>query len=282
MANLLSTINKKYGSLNKKTIVQSLWKKTVDVGTAVVNILGATGIAGFKFHIPQTEMVKFASDITDQYTDINSPVQDHIALKPITITLSGLVGDYFYSINQIEDYLALVTPTLTIIKEFATEYSPIVQQIKSKYQNLKYPIQQLKLENNANTSFLVGTAEKSKIRFNTMDLFTLFQELYKVKSAQTRAFLFFEALWKSKLPFSVETTWKRYDNMVVLNIEPKRDNNADITEFTITFKQINTTQTKTETFAEYANRHAQQSADPINKGVEQGEKVSILDGVQYV
>ena len=73
-----------------------------------------------------------------------------------------------------------------------------------------------------------------KYNYSVMDLFTLFQSLYKLKSAQARAFLFFECMWKSRALFSVETTWKRYDNMAILSLQPRRDKNADITEFSIT------------------------------------------------
>ena len=122
--------NSKYGTINKKQVAQSMWQKTVDAGNAVVNILGATGIAGFKFHVPETEAVRFESEITDHYTDTNSALQDHIANKPVTITCTGLVGDYFYSVNQIEDFLALIVPTITLVKEFIPQIRAITQKEK--------------------------------------------------------------------------------------------------------------------------------------------------------
>ena len=141
----------------------------------------ATGIAGFKFHIPQTEQVRMESDITDHYTDINTPVQDHIALKPVTITLTGLVGEYFYSVNKIEDFLALVTPTLTLISEFMNQENPIVKQLKSKistkWDNFMNPKPQpLAIDYAGKT--LMGKVkkdvDKSRITMNAMDIFSLF------------------------------------------------------------------------------------------------------------
>ena len=108
-----------------------------------------------------------------------------------------------------------------------------------------------------------------------MDLFALFQSLYKLKSAQTRAFLFFEAMRKARATFSVETTWKRYDNMAIQSLSAKRDNNADITEFSITFKQLEFTETKVESLEEYKNRMEQQKSKVINKGAEKGEEIDI-------
>ena len=287
MANLFNLFNKEYGGIDGKAIIKKVIKQSINVGEAVVDILEATGIAGFKFHIPQTEQVRFESEITDYYIDINTPVQDHIVLKPVTITLSGLVGDYFYSVNKIEDFIALIPTSLKLIEEFMNREYPITQQIKQKWNDyINETPQPLKIDYTGfkdSSTLLEGKASKQfpKINMNTFDVFSLFQELYKLKSAQTRAFFFFEALWKARIPFSVETTWKRYDNMVIQSITPKRDNNADITEFSITVKQINVTQSRIETPSQFANRYDQQIADPVDKGETQGETISSLGGVQF-
>lgn len=279
--NFNNTRNKKYGSLNLKQIAQSVFKKTTEAGNVTVNILGALGIAGFKFHVPQTEVVKFENEITDHYTDTNSAIQDHIASRPITITVTGLVGDYFYTVNQIEDFLALITPTITLVKEFIPQFSKVTQAIKARKaaQTSLYSDSAREIGTGKLKGGLGQTVSAQK--FNWMDLFSLFQSLYKIKSAQARAFIFFEALWKSKALFSVETTWKRYDNMVVQTIEPKRDNNADITGFTATFKQISTSETLVESMDEYYNRTEQAKSKTVDKGLEKGEKITILDGVTY-
>lgn len=266
---VLENLNKKHSFTNMKALASKTLKKCTNAGTVVVDILGATGIAGFKFHVPESEMVKFENDITDHYVDTGTAIQDHIVQKPITITVTGLVGDYFYSNNKIEDLFALVVPTLTIVKEY------ILPQL-SQALNLKLgqpkelPVIQLP---GGPQAPLVG--EVAKRNFSIMDLFSLFQSLYKLKSAQTRAFLFLEALWKSRALFSVETTWQRFDNMTVQSIQAKRDNNADITEFTATFKQIAFAETLTESYQQYTNRRIQEMSKTVDKGLENGTQVSV-------
>lgn len=269
----------KYGTVNKKQLAQKMWKSAVNVGEAVVNILGATGIAGFKFNVPQTEQVRFENEITDHYVEGNYAIQDHIARKPVVITLSGLVGDYFYTVNEIEDLLALITPTITLVKELIPQITSVVQRQKINFSNE----QKQKLLKQEDGSYrVVVNGKQYEYEFNTMDLFTLFQSLYKMKSAQTRAFLFFEAMWKSGARFSVETTWKRYDNMVVQSITPKRDNNADITEFTVVCKQIEFVSSKVETIEEYKNRTQLQKAQATNKGAVKGTPISLDNSIQLV
>lgn len=273
-----TNLNNKYGSINKKQLAQKMWKGTVNAGEAVVNILGATGIAGFKFNVPQSEQVRLENEITDHYVESNYAIQDHIARKPVVITLSGLVGDYFYTVNKIEDALALITPTITLVKEFIPQITSVVQRQKIDFTNEQK--QKLVKQDNGSYKVLVNGKEY-EYEFNTMDLFTLFQSLYKLKSPQTRAFLFFEAMWKSGARFSVETTWKRYDNMVVQSVTPKRDNNADITEFTIVCKQMEFTASRVETLEEYKNRTQLQKATATNKGAVKGTQISLDNSIQF-
>lgn len=243
---------------NPERIAKALFKNSINIGEAIVSVLSNTGIAGFKFHVPQTEQVNMESDITDHYIDTGSAVQDHITHKPITITVRGYQGDYYYTVHPIESALAAVVPTLALIKQFLPKLTAAAQKIKGASS-----------ENVLSKSFL----KKSDVNFNAIDLFQLFQNVYKLKSAQTRAFMFFESLWKSEALFTVETTWKRYDNMVIQKIVPLRDNNADITDFSVTFKQISITTSKVEKVKNAAGRLKEQKAEVTQKGVDKGKEV---------
>lgn len=282
---LFSNLNKIYGTLNRTELANVVIKNATDAGNVIVNFLSNTGIAGFKFHIPQTEAIKLENDITDHFTETNSTIQDHIAQKPITITLTGLVGDYFYSVNQIEDMLARIVPTLTLVKEFLPSVSAATAFLKSKkintFNSLKSKIASKYSGNETEAFKLNASTSVAAADFSYMDLFALFQQLYKLKSAQTRAYIFFECLWKARGLVTVETTWKRFNNMAVQSISVRRDNNADITDFSATFKQISTVSTLTETLDEYKNRMEQQKAAIEDKGEDKGEKISILEGVNF-
>lgn len=51
------------------------------------------GIAGFLFDIPGDEWVELNSQITDHYTELNTSIQDNIALEPERVTLRGVVAE---------------------------------------------------------------------------------------------------------------------------------------------------------------------------------------------
>lgn len=269
------TLDKATGDINPLDYAKQVFKGAVDENSAVVNILSSTGIAGFQFHVPQSEQVRMESEITDHYTDNNSVIQDHIARKPVRITLVGLQGEYFYSVHQIKDILALVTPTLALVKQFLPKLSPVTMKLKTEYNN------QMLSKLATNTSFgnekelnftdkLVSSVRTGAL--NSVDLFKIFQDLYKLKSPQTRAFLFFEALWRCEERFTVETSWKRFDNMVIESVLPIRDNNADITDFTVTFKQMYIAQSLYTNLENAAGRTRDQLMKKVNKGIDKGEQ----------
>lgn len=275
---LYAKINKKSAQIHPIAYAKELFKENINIGEAIVSVLSNTGIAGFKFNCPQSEQVNMESDITDYYTDANSVMQDHIARRPVTITVTGLQGEYFYSVNQIEDMLAKVVPTLSLVKQFLPRLSTATEQIKFGAKNLSNNLQgaaayaagfdkELTFNDKFKTAWNV---------FNGFDLFQLFQDLYKIKSAQTRAFMFFETLWRAGATFSVETTWKRYDNMLVQKLTPTRDNNADITEFSVTFKQINVAQSLYTDLENAAGRTREQLSKLVEKGIAKGEEVKVI------
>lgn len=245
--------------LSSKDYWTKLCQDVLNDDSAIVQILGQTGIAGFKFHIQEQECIEFDSEITTHYVEDNRPVQDHIAHRPVMITVKGLQGEYFHSVNPIEDTLALVTPTMSLVKQFVPKVSNFVKQQKSK------KLKEANTQNNKQ-SFV----SKYINNFNNVDLFTIFQDLYKLKSAQTRAYYFFKALYKSKALFSVETSWERYDNMVLKSMIPMRDNSLDISDYTLTFQQINFVQSMVLDLKNTAARTRQQIAQTQNKGTQKG------------
>lgn len=260
-------VSKKYSGLNREQYATQLMKDSIDIGKAIVNILGNTGIAGFKFNIPEREQIKLQSRATDHYIDTNSPVQDHITQEPITITLGGLHGDYFYSVNQIEDMLAKVVLTLALVKQFIPKLPDSAKQnLLKKYQQITHT---------DNVPKILETSEQTK-NFSEVDLFKLFQDIYKLSSSQTRAYFFFKSLWKSKAMFTVETTWERFNNMIITDVTPIRDNNADITDFTLSFKQISITSSLVKSLDNAAGRTRQQLAQVSKKGLDKGQEVSTI------
>lgn len=246
--------------------------KIANIKDAIVSIFTNTGIAGFKFHCPQSEQINMESDITDHYTDVNSAVQDHIARRPITITLSGFQGEYYYTVHPIENMISKIAPIFTLVEVFKPQLDSWTKRIKACKEEL--PAIQIQEDGSSTKTYQNKIIEKE---FNAIDLWKIFQNMYKFKSAQTRAFFYFETLWQSEILFSIETSWKRYDNMVIQKVTPLRDNNGDITDFNVIFKQIGITTSKSESIKDVAGRLQAQAAQVTKKGIDKGKEINTLN-----
>lgn len=266
----LAQVNKQ--SIDTTALATNLIKNSINISEAVVTILGNFGIAGFKFHIPQSEQIKLENDITDHYIDTGSAVQDHVARRPITITLNGYQGEYFYSVHPIEDTISKIIPTMSLVKQFLPKVREVTQRIKARKN------EQALIQVNEDGTF--SKVYQNRILdkdLNAIDLFKLFQNLYKLKNAQTQTFYFFEALWKAQALFSIETRYQRFDNMLLQLVTATGDNNADISDFHVTFKQINITTSKVESIKDVAGRLKEQTAPITDKGIDKGKEVDTLN-----
>lgn len=59
------------------------------------------GIAGFLFDVDLNQRAELTSDITDHYVEANTAIQDHIALRPETVVLRGLVAELKYTNSKL-------------------------------------------------------------------------------------------------------------------------------------------------------------------------------------
>lgn len=269
---------------------QNFLKSGTDVKNAIVSIFDSTGIAGFQFNIIRSESVKMSNDITDYYSDNNTVFNDHVAHKPIMVTVSGMQGEYFYSVNKIKDMISAVGTTMKLVTGYIPKLGPAQNQLRTAWNNYQSQLQMgagianyAKVNPAKTLAQNTSLKDKAKLLFNQfdsydgVDLFKLFQDLYKFKSAQTRAFLFFEIMRMADKPFTVETRWKRFENMYIQDCTILGEDNADISEFQVVFKQMNFTSSQVLNI-NAAGRTQQQYWEETNKGLNKGTKVETIKG----
>lgn len=265
--------------------------KESDIKGAIVSAFDNTGIAGFRFNVPKMEQVRLSNDITDYYSDSNTVFNDHVAHKPITVTVSGLQGDYFYSVHQLQDMISNIGTTMKLVTQFKPQLGSVQAQLRNKWENYQQQLNMGKgIGANQNIDLTKTFAQnttlknKAKLLFNQfqtydgIDLFNLFQSLYKFKSAQTRAYLFFETMRLADKPFTVETRWKRFDNMYIQDVTVTGEDSADISDFQVVFKQMNFTHTQAVKI-NAAGRTQQQYWKETNKGLDKGTEVETIKNV---
>lgn len=218
------------------------------------------------------EEITLESDITDNYVENNSSVQDHIGLKPEVITLSGYVGELT---NKPAEELKDIRTATPIIEGF----NPFAPQITTSAQ------------------YLLNRTEEIFNVYKKMDrtIPRLEQMLKRVPvppevTNQQKVFGRFEELWRLRTLVTVYTPFIVMKDMAIQSVQARQEEgSAYISSFTVTFKKIR----KVENLFVYSDAVKQKKAKAAmsmakkkDKGVrkpQQTELKNILDtGVNAV
>ena len=235
----------------------------------VVSPIVGLGIAGFAFDIFEEHKAELQSDITDHYVEDNTAIQDQIANKPLKFTLRGFVGELVDERADPKSTVQELTEKLTIINSYIPVVTNAAKQVNSLIQNRKTNT------TNENIDETIGTG---------VDLFKAYKELNPPDSKQAKAYNFFRALRDAKQLVGVDTPFGFVRDMAIENIIAIQGDNAFITDFSVTLKQIRTAKSKIVDFdtTQYQGRTNNQKAEEADKGKAEGKKIdqSIIKG-QY-
>ena len=205
------------------------------------------------------EEVVLESDITDNWVEDNSAMQDHIGLKPMTITLSGYVGE-LKSTPRTE--MQAVMQTSSSIMQALT---PIMPQLTAQSQYIFNRTQEVfDIYNKANQT--AGRLEQ------TLQQIPVPEEA----SAQQKAFGRFYEMWTTRQLSTVYSPFGAYNSMAIEKITAKQnEDSAWISEFSVTFKQIRIAQTVSVS-KKKAGRTSSGLSKQVDKGVKKPEKTAAL------
>lgn len=183
------------------------------------------GIAGFIFDIRTDDGSDLESDITDHYLEDNSAVQDHIALRPETVSVSGETGELVYDtpttpvVTKVPDVLPLIVGLMPALSEAGA------------------------LAQLATEATIVGV---NNAMAQTQSLYGFYDARFPRSTGQTkqsRIYNYFYQLWRGRQLFSVETPWGYFTNMAIQSLSAKQgESTRYITSFDITFKKIRVAQ----------------------------------------
>jgi hypothetical protein len=201
------------------------------------------------FHYEGEQSVTLESDITDHYVENNSSIQDQISLKPIMIVTHGFIGELTNTPpNQYFRGLKLAADKLTVVGGYLPQLS--VSALAS-YNTA------LQLYNTAQTAKNAAVAAWT----STPNL-----------SLQEKCYLRFYGYWLNRRLFTVQTPWALYDNCAIKSLRAiQAEDTTTITDFEITFKQIQfarvkTTYTATQSTSDLFGRSANQGASEQDFG----------------
>lgn len=170
----------------------------------------------FQYEGEQT--VTFESDITDNFVEDNTAVQDQISLKPEVITVKGFIGELNDVVPRALQPLKTAADKLTAVEA----YTPaLTAAALIAYNQAFAAYQTAQLARNAAVSAwssINGDGQRNQ-------------------SKQALAFQQFYGYWASRTLFTVQTPWGVFEDCAILRVKAVQDADTNtVSEFDVTFK----------------------------------------------
>lgn len=171
------------------------------------------------FAYREDDSVQLSSDITDHYTERKNPLQDQIALRPEIITLKGYIGELSDQTESILKVVQTVESQLTVLAPFMPGLTAAALQAFSVAQQV----------------YNTGASAVTTV-MQAVDLLTGGD----LQTKQQKAYSFLKSRWKARMLFTVQTPWELFKDMAIMELRATQENDTDqISDFTISFKQMN-------------------------------------------
>lgn len=225
-------------------------------------------VPSFLFHIKGEEQVSLRSDITDHYVEDNTAINDHITLKPETVSVQGLIGELNNVTPEILQAVRLAADKLLVVSAFTPELSVTALRAYNIAEQL------YRTTMNALAASVASWNSLSNSEFGTTT-----GQLNEIGSTglvtdngnqtkQQKAFQQLYGYYRNRTLFRVQTPWAIFNNMAIESFTAIQDDETDmISDFKIEFKIIRFAETESPFGATVQGRFSNQSSKVTEQGV---------------
>jgi len=219
----------------------------------------------FLFHYEGEQTATLTSDITDNFLEDNTAVQDQIALKPVMVSTHGYIGELNDITPSTLGILKTAAQKLTII----SAYTPALSQTALLAYNTAFQLYQVALnaQNSAVAAWstIAGSGNAESV-ITGQDGFPIALEPNQNK--QQTAFQQFFGYWNNRTLFTIQTPWAIFQNMAISSLRAvQSEETVVITDFELTFKQLRFASTLSSSSGlDAQGRLASQAASVANLG----------------
>lgn len=183
------------------------------------------GINGFVFDASTEDIAQMSAEITDHYTESNFYINDHVAIRPMRVTLKGFVGELVYQQNNsgVLGLLETVQNALTTVPAYLGKYTPKglqdIQRVITKGTSFVNKVDNY-LARAKNIVGFFGNANKPN---KQQDAYSMLKELFI-----------------NRVICSVETPFEYFDNNMIIEslMFKQSDNDKYRTDIWVTLKEI--------------------------------------------
>lgn len=215
------------------------------------------------FHTVTDDTINFQSNITDNWVENNTAIQDHIAISPVTITMRGLIGEQVYISKQaMDEYRSALAQANAInskdkilasfgnIYELKDDgkltaisaYFPEVSNVTKRAQNMWDSRELSKKKAQRIANILTGQANNN-LTVQMNDYSGLDTNLTESKLKQICEDI--KDYWINRKSFVAQTPFGTFDNMYIQSVTLHQGNVNFIGEVDVTLKQLRFAETLT-------------------------------------
>lgn len=252
--------------------------------------------ANYYFDIITDTSLQLQNQITDNWVENNTSIQDHIAQSPLTITLRGISGEKVYKYDPEEAERLLENARREAVKVGYNGVSTWLDKIGlSQAADLSNKLSSLSILYPAASNVtqlaknVYNYAEQSFNRYKTiidkfigkgnpMDSLNGESAMIPEDTRLRKIYRELSGLRASNTPLVVSTPYNVFANMYIQSVTLRQGNENFVTDIELTLKQINFadvifTEADQNVLSQYA---AYGRANESNNGKAQGEQVSLL------
>ncbi len=222
--------------------------------------LGVKQIGPFEFDFEGDESVDLDNEITDHWLEDNTAAQDHIAVKPVIISMKGKISELTFSAETsglILAALSTVENSLSQADAYLGAYTPGITQTLlqtiTQVQNVAIQIEQAAARVAQIASFFGPGPQRNK---------------------QQSAFAVLSALRNARTIFTVYTPFQVFYSMAITSVRVTQPaGTKTISEFVVQMKQLQFTSNLSQSsfFTQYGGRAAfgnqPQTANGLTSGI---------------
>lgn len=240
-----------------------------------------------------SEELKMQSDITDQYIEDNSTIQDHIAIKPTELTIRGLVAEISYvkEPQEVLEKALLEAQEEAKIKKSVFEIAGNIAPILSNYMNVAIGVANYVQDTVSKITHTYPKAEeiyqkskqkvlngvnkvKNKLGFKEKEQNNLVAKDMSSASGteQLQVSAMLKDYMENRKPVQWSNSYGIFESYYITNFTLTQSESKYVSELSISLKQLRTTQTQTTTidYSNYSEKYGQQQAQMEDLGNQQG------------
>lgn len=240
---------------------QGYQPQNVPSATGLISLL--TGPSSLMFHYEGEQTATFTSDISDHFIEDNTAVQDQIGLRPVIVTTHGFIGE----LNNVPPSLGggllnLATNALSSIGAFAPGLTNSAAKAYATASST-YMLASSALNAVVGAVSSIGGASGESVIGSIGGTISKASNQNK----QQTYFQQFYGYWQTRTLFTIQTPWAIFQNMAIQSVKAVQDGETNtISDFEVTFKQMNFTNAALASALQTQARLQSQSAVQQNNG----------------